>query len=622
MCIDRQQLSDKSGKRFLGRLSEALLGAGMRTKIVLFYFAFVVIPFVVVGWFYSNNSVKLLQEQTIVAMESDMLQRKQNISVQMEAFVSLANFIANDRELNSQLRSDYPTLLDALDTYHVLWHQYDNHISTWKDLVNITIYSANDAMLNSYPYLIRKDAYLNTLPEYGIIEYAGLTGYWSGVRSISGRAEFWSPRNQQQSERKTTTFTFNRAMVDPPPYYRNQNILTIEISTQLFDRLIETREEEIELVIMDPEGKAVALSGILAVDIRNIPKENWSVWEATPSLIRIQETDYYVSGQALPGDYRLIGFVSLEKVLASVLEFRNSLFIFLFFTTICVLFLVYFLSGLLTRRTNRLMDKIMAYQVGVYPDTKSIGGHDEIGVLDREFDKMAKNLHVTINEKYVLELQKAQAQLLVLQTQVNPHFLYNALSAIAWLSDNHPKEDVRSAAENLALFYRINLSKGNDLITIREELTCVSAYLELQKLRYIDRILVEKNIEDAILDQMIPKMTLQPLIENAIRHGMAGERSTIEISIDGKTIDSHVEICLSDDGVGMEPQRLAMLKASALPAKEESGTGFNNVHQRIQLHFGKPYGLEIESSPANGTTILIRLPYHKKNDEDYYQCCK
>ena len=206
------------------------------------------------------------------------------------------------------------------------------------------------------------------------------------------------------------------------------------------------------------------------------------------------------------------------------------------------------------------------------------------------------------------QLRKAEFELL--QAQINPHFLYNTLDAIVWSAEAGNQKQVVNMVGSLSEFFRTSLNKGKEIVTIREELQHVTSYLEIQQVRYQDILTYEINVAKDIYNYSIPKITIQPLVENALYHGIKNRRGGGKITITGVESKDELIIQVSDDGAGMDEDRLDEVRRGIVRNEADNTViyGLYNVNERIRLNFGDEYGLKIDSRPGKGTDVVIHLP--------------
>lgn len=241
---------------------------------------------------------------------------------------------------------------------------------------------------------------------------------------------------------------------------------------------------------------------------------------------------------------------------------------------------------------------------------------DELAVLNESFNQMLEKIGQLVEGIRIEQINLRQTELKVLQAQINPHFLYNTLDSIIWLAESGEKEQVVQMVSSLSDFFRTTLSKGRDYITIQEEETHIRSYLKIQQFRYRDILEYEIQIPREMSQYPILKLTLQPLVENALYHGIKNKRGVGRIRITGKEEPERLVLCVQDDGIGMKPEQLAgvrdMTGGRSDDASRSSGFGLFNVNQRLQLNYGAEYGLRIDSTYGEGTAVTVVIPKNRK----------
>jgi len=200
-----------------------------------------------------------------------------------------------------------------------------------------------------------------------------------------------------------------------------------------------------------------------------------------------------------------------------------------------------------------------------------------------------------------------RAELELLQAQINPHFLYNTLDSIAILAESDRSEDVVNMVTSLSTFFRNSLNKGRDVLTLGAECSQVTSYLEIQQIRYSDILRYEISIPEALMDCVVPKLVLQPLVENALYHGIKNRRGMGLITVTGEEAGGDLLLKVTDNGAGMDEEQVRILQ-SGLYEDKHTGLGLVNVHKRIRLYCGENYGLSFESCVGRGTTVSVLLP--------------
>lgn len=273
--------------------------------------------------------------------------------------------------------------------------------------------------------------------------------------------------------------------------------------------------------------------------------------------------------------------------------------------------------GILMRRSFRLTDGIIQPVNIMLDKVKKVGRGkfdmipieaeiEEIEELDEGINKMARKISALLeNVRQEKEMQHL-TELQLIQAQVNPHFLYNTLDTIVWLIEGGMTDDAVEMISSLSIFFRTSLSKGNDIIPLSEEERHTLSYLEIQQYRYRDILEFEINIPKELSGIPVPKLSIQPLAENALYHGIKNRRSKGKILIEGREEEDALVLTVSDNGQGMTPERLHEVQ-EAIRTGERAGFGLAAVAERIALYYGPGYGMKIFSEEGKGTTVEIRL---------------
>ncbi|MBE5798137.1 MAG: sensor histidine kinase [Clostridiales bacterium] len=240
----------------------------------------------------------------------------------------------------------------------------------------------------------------------------------------------------------------------------------------------------------------------------------------------------------------------------------------------------------------------------------------ELQTLDTGFNDMARRVDALMAKQMKDQRSLHRAELELLQAQINPHFLYNTLDSIAILAESDRGEDVVTMVTSLSTFFRNSLNKGQDLLTLGAECSQVTSYLEIQQIRYSDILRYEISVPQRLMDCMVPKLILQPLVENALYHGIKNRRGMGMITVTGEEKDGRLLLKVTDNGAGMDEEQVRVLQ-SGIYEDKHTGLGLVNVHKRIRLYCGEPYGLSFESEVGRGSTVSVLLPMtHQLGDKE------
>lgn len=266
-------------------------------------------------------------------------------------------------------------------------------------------------------------------------------------------------------------------------------------------------------------------------------------------------------------------------------------------------------SGIV-RPIERLRQVTGAVAHGDFEARAETTGPAEIADLSGSVNDMTVHLEAMVSKIKEDESKMRHAELRLLQEQINPHFLYNTLDTIVWLIESDSTDEAVDMVVSLSQFFRLVLSHGAEYISIREEEQHIRSYLKIQQARYHDILDYEIDMDPAIYPYKILKLTLQPLVENALYHGIKYKRAMGKITITGRMQERRIVLKVQDNGVGMEPEKLAHLRREIeRPCKDtEGGFGLANVNERIRIYFGDYYGMQIDSVQGEGTTVTVTIP--------------
>ncbi|MCI8993327.1 MAG: sensor histidine kinase [Eubacterium sp.] len=279
------------------------------------------------------------------------------------------------------------------------------------------------------------------------------------------------------------------------------------------------------------------------------------------------------------------------------------------------------LSDKISSPILKLNASVLDYEAGKKPDIY-IGGPMEIRHLGDSIQRSYEQIDTLMRKIVMEQTERRKSELNVLQSQINPHFLYNTLDSITWMIEEERNDEAAFMITQLAKLFRISLSKGRTVITVKDELQHAESYMNIQKIRYKNRFAYVQDVEEDVFSCCTVKLILQPILENSINYGVGGmdEDDCGEIRVTGRKQDDKVILSVTDNGIGMSEEEVRfLLTDSNRVHKHGSGVGLVNINNRIQLLFGKEYGLTVESEPDEGTAVSIcipAIPYTEENRKD------
>ncbi|WP_158299390.1 cache domain-containing sensor histidine kinase [Paenibacillus antri] len=409
-------------------------------------------------------------------------------------------------------------------------------------------------------------------------------------------------------------FTNARIIRDPKRYDTIYGILMLDVAERTFSEILTPLElpGDSKLYLADGDGRIVWHRDRTLVGTAGSP--------AADGLTKSGET-YSISTRVEGTDWRLVAEIPASAIAKRALEQgRTSSFVTILGISALFLALMFLLLALMIRSMNRRLQLVISTirKEGVERIDEATASGGDFVLLERSVDRLIYRVKSLMEQTYRAEVQRREAELKALQAQINPHFLYNTLDTINWIAIGRNATDISQMIDGLAKYFRLSLNKGRDLTSVADELQLAEVYLDLQKTRFPSSFEYEIELAEEAAKYYIPKLTLQPIVENALLHGIRKSKAKsgvirIRARKEGDALTLEVE----DDGIGMDEERARRLLVEptreSKPDEGGSSYGLYNVNERIKLFAGPDYGLSIRSRPNEGTTVTVRLKAISEN---------
>ncbi len=555
-------------------------GIKLRYKLAIFYSLFCFLPVMLLFWLSFLQMRSIIDDKGKMNLQSYLQQSVSSMDRTLDGYNSLSDYIAFDRTLAEVFSMEYGT---PYEQYEQLTQKVDPILRTASyfhgGMQQITIYTDNgmvkhDTTVAPVSEIEETDWYQKTL------EHPGLN---------------WFANYQEETLFSARKLAFSGAR-------EGVNILYMDVDYQkLFTPYAETLISECGLYITDQDGKLVFEESRFSGKNQN--------YDLTYSEFLEQRdrgsTDYII----LCEQSNTTGWtVWLYQPVGLAGEAMRPIGVMAGVTILICIFaavLAYFItSGMVSSRIERLTHFMQEVQEGSMDMQMESDDRDEIGMLYRGFGSMMKRIRTLINEVYLSKITQKEAELKALQAQINPHFLYNTLSLINWKALAAGEEDISRMTQALSTFYRTALNRGRNVLQVETELSNTRAYLEIQSMLHDGDFDYEIEAQTEILQCESLNLILQPLVENAIHHGIEEKTDGRgKITVRGWKEDNCVWFMVEDNGVGMEQE-----VADKILTMESKGYGVRNVDERIRLCYGEKYAMKVESVVGKGTKMTIHFP--------------
>ncbi len=553
-----------------------------RNKIILTCLLVSLIPLIMLGSFCYMQIYNLLVGREISVLQESLNQATNTLDYKIESSLNVMNHILWDKDLKDSLDVNYQNNYEMYITYRdIIEPIFMTSRSLHKEINTITIYTDNP--INPHGNMVR--------PLSDIKDYAWFD---STLTTTLPQLIVSEPNNK---------FNIMCQLYGSTLGYTN--IISLDVNYgHTFDTMSTLFDDSYGIIILDDNnnliyefhdfpdnGNSYALTvETLLSKLYNNTLDNDYVFD-TMTLTTSNWTSYlYRPIQTVSGPANRITMIVLAIIIACI----------------CIIFFAsYYLSSIIVRPLERLSSNMAQIEAGDLSITVTEDSTDEIGLLIRRFGHMVKQLKYLIDEVYKSKIAQQDYEMKALQSQINPHFFYNSLSLINSKAIMAEQDDISQMAQFLSTFYRTTLNKGQSTIYVKDEWDNVTSYIQIQCMMHSNSFDVYYDIDNEILDYTMLNLLLQPLVENAIGHGLDHKVNPGRgiLTISGKQSRDNLIFIVSDNGCGIEPNILETILTT-----ETSGYGIHNVHRRVQLYYGEGYGLSYESIPGKGTTTFLTIP--------------
>ena len=285
--------------------------------------------------------------------------------------------------------------------------------------------------------------------------------------------------------------------------------------------------------------------------------------------------------------------------------------------------LLLIISNIVTRPLKRVSEAIVKFSTGDFDQRVEVETRDEVGEVAECFNKMVEDIKSLIDENYVITLQEKESELAALQAQINPHFLYNTLDSLYWQATEADNDEIAESILALSQLFRLVLSQGKKEVTVAQEIELVSRYLQIQKMRFSRRLHYEINVADEVKAVYIPKLILQPFVENAIVHGFENVSIPCYLTVTGRLDKGKIRFEIKDTGIGMRQDQIDDIweEEPAQYARQRIGRyAIKNIKERLELRYHGDFKLEIQSDVGKGTTVILCIPFEGGHNEEERKC--
>ncbi|MEF2247575.1 MULTISPECIES: sensor histidine kinase [unclassified Paenibacillus] len=569
-------------------------------KLMLSYMIFIIVLVTINGYVSHVIYDSSIRKQTKMNVQGTLQQVRDNVNYKTSDLMRISSIIYNDYFLVQNVKAENLSLGEQyLRMEQVVIPKLESVVKAIGFSQRLFIYFGNETIREVYQF--RADG-ADATPEqqtydiYHLKRIKDSSWYKELPDEIYGETFIWK---QIEDEKQQSRISLIRRMIDTSNPVRLSEIGIMRFSVRLAD-LFESVDYSVlgegsNIAVYDSNGERLFASGF----------ENNE---------EIQDTKFLtIEEQMADQNWTIVANVPLTLLDKEAQKIKS------FIIGICVLcFILFtfagvFISRYFAKRITKFVAILNAFRHGDLHKRITYRGKDEFSQIATALNGMGEDVEALIRKVYLTQLQKKEAELEMLQLQINPHFLYNTLSSINQLAKFGENDKLQRMVVQLAKFYRLTLNSGKTLIPVYAEIEQSNAYLDIQKVKYGKRMEVEFDIAVSIWPYETIKLILQPFIENVLKHAWCGDR--IYMRICAHKVKDCIQYKIIDDGIGMSPQRIAEI--FDLSNDSETGHGIRNIDQRIKLQYGERYGVTIISRIGIGTTVQIVIPARERSIKSF-----
>lgn len=597
-------------------------------------FMLMLIPVVILGWISQTITTSTMENQAIMSTTNTVNQMVINIENINQTVFEVYKQIRTDQEFLEQLRVDTTDLApyDKFVNDKNLVNLLSKYISSSLNVSDVTVILEGDRMAARGGNPIRLDE--GDIERIEASEWMKETKRLNGQLYIGGRhLELDKLKTKYKFDEISYGLYASAYVID---YYSGRKCYIIvdiskDIVRNLFDSVLFSDGSEVHIINYD--GRDIKYDASTGVINSSKMKEfydqdlleTFKAYEGDKGyLFTDYKSEQYLAvlDRVNLADMIIVSLIPKRELTSAAKRIGNIMLIVILVTGIVIIFMgVFVFPRNIYGKVSLLIKKMKAVSAGDMELKEEISGSDEFAMIDRYFNKMVQRLNKLIRINYIKEIEKKQAELSALQFQINPHFLYNTLASINAMAAVRGYDEITNMTEKLGDMFRYNMNPmGQDQVMLKDEITHIRNYIEIENIRFGNKIAVFFDIEDKLEENLVSRFILQPIVENCVKHGLTdleGE-GVIEIIVYEEKEKLYINIC--DDGQGIPKEKVSYINKSfeipeGLKETYKSSIGLRNVDARIKMAFGPEYGLTIFSQEGVGTEVMITLPSVKNSKE-------
>lgn len=603
----------------LKKLSDGLNSLSLQHKLIGLYIIIIIIPIIIFTFIYSRdvydraiNEIRIKNEN---ALEIEQVHIKNNI----ESMRRTAQMVVSDMEFLEFVKTRNEANVDKLIDFRMNELSNITRLQANNPAIeNIRVYTTNPYITEMWPILFKEKRIMKKPWRDEVIRRNGMELWW------------FDQQTEDVLERLPSQNTSKISLLRELDYPKDEHLGIIEINMFLknfFPKMFGTMNDPDSVyVVLDKDMNLIRNHHDTFFEDEGIDPEmlkrefSKSKKEGTGSFqFKNKGTPYLVTTAHIEDlEAYMLNVISLESLYAETAKTRNIILSGIIFLVIVLSLVTYVLISLLLKRMYKLKNSMARVEKGDFAFDVDVSGYDEIAEFGYHFKSMLGKINNLIADAVNKQAAAKETELKALKTQIDSHFLYNTLENIKMMAEIEEKYEISDAVTSLGEMMRYNLRWKNDFVVLEEELNYIRNYIDIMNLRLDGLLELNIEVDQDLLDQEVLKMSLQPIVENAIKHGIIPKNLSSKgiLKVSATYLDESVIIDITDNGIGMSAAQRELLNASIKsgqktePASVNNGNGIGivNVNERIKLYYGDGYGISVTSVEGEFTTVTVTMP--------------
>ena len=566
------------------KISKSFKDMKFRHKIMSTYIIVAIIPITIMGLLWYSHTKRTLLDKEKSNIRNYLSQAVSNMDNQLNIYDNLSDYISFNQTISDVVDHNY-------DSYYDMYNQYTKKVDPMLSSLNYFHSDINQVTIYVNRETVEHDTTIAPASEIENKEWYKMLQGNSNIHWLISKdnEQAFSVRNM-------------------PSLQADSSIGTLYIDVdynKLFESFRNMKDSNYGIFIINEKGEEIFDYGVFDDDKKSMKLEYDDYLKEKNMIIKSKYAIVECSSNSENWTVVLYKPVNLIYNNINPMLYRSIIIVGI------VIIICFLISSLLAKHMvsdlEKLRENMEQVENGNMEITIESSSEDEVGSLIKGFEKMINQINSLIEDVYKSRIIQKDYEMKALQAQINPHFLYNSLSLINWMAIEADQKNISGITLSLSSFYRTALNKGKNILLVKDEILNMKSYLDIQLMMHDYEFDVDINIDEKIMEYKILNLLLQPLIENAIDHGIDLKRDGRgRITITGSMKNEDIVLSVSDNGVGMEQDKI-----DTILTENSKGYGVRNVNERIKLYYGSEYEIKIESEIGIGTTMTVRIPAQK-----------